>query len=469
MIKKEIDTVGMWFLPECPDEKLSGTLRFNDKRCCQLELSNDFGGIRGFGRNEKVEVIHGFMANGKKVTLLNCIKTNQQLGFPGFPVTQYTSAIAIMGEWYSNNEDVVVSEITASYDYLNYWINSNPFSIEQTNYEKETCMTYCMPEKVICNTGSEIIEFTYKMNINCDYYSNLQLHQSEFVRFKFLEKVHYKIAISKIYDFANFLTLCIGKRISPISITTKNEEGQEVEFIYQRDVKDNEIVNDHELYIKFTYIKDIFENSMKSWLSKKDMLNPIIDYFVEAHDKDFRIPMSFLKVVQAIEAYSRRMRKNEVLPSEEFENKVQSILEGVKNNEDKDLVRSILSNEPRLRQRLTELFKETNYVFKISSTKRKSFINKIVDTRNYYTHFDSSLADKILKPEEMFFISSFMKLILRVLLMQEFGVSKELIKFRMQEDQNLIYIKIGLGIIKSAETIDIIPLEYKEGAESLGK
>lgn len=453
--KKEREDIGIWFLPESPDDKLSGSLNIDDKGNCQLKLAENFGGIKGIGSNECVEAILGFLANGKKVTLLNCIQTNQQWGFPGFPVTVYTSTIAIIGEWYNSDEDIVVSEITASYNYLNYWINCKPFSVVKDDEKKEIYMTYCMPKVVTCNVENEKIELTYGANCEGDSYSNFEIHQSEFVCFKFKEKVHYKNAFDRVNDFANFLTLCIGKRISALTVTTVNQEGQEVEFIYPRDTRDNGVVKEHELYIKYTYVKDNFENIMKNWLSKKDMLNPIIDYFVDAHETEFRIPISFLKVVQAIEAYSRRMRKNEIMPPEIFEKKVQSILEKIESEDDKRLVKSILSNEPRLRQRLTELFDETNYVFNISSAKRKSYINKIVNTRNYYTHFDKSLEDKILNPTEMFYLSRLIRSVLRVLLLQELGLSQDLIKIRMQEDQGLVSIKEGLGLIPPAKLFDI--------------
>lgn len=458
------DAIGMWFLPEFPNESLSGTLDIDENGKCQLQVPHNFGSIQAIGSNETIPIIHGFMADGKKVTLLHCIPTNQQWGFPGFLVTNYTSSIAIIGEWYSSEKDIDVFEMTASYDYLNYWINNRPFEIVGNDEKKEIYMTYRMPERITCNIGSEEIELTYKVNSKSDSYSNFEINQSEFVCFKFAKEVYYQSALIRIYDFANFLTLCVGKRVSPVLITSKNQEGQDIEFIFPRDKIDNEMVKEQELYIKFTYIRDIFEDTMKKWQAKKELLKPIIDYFVEAHEKEFRIPISFLKVVQAIEAYSRRMRKNEMLPPEEFEKKVQSILERIDSGEDQKWVRSIISNEPRLRQRLTELFGETNYIFDISSKKRKSFINKIVDTRNYYTHFDNKLIDKILKPNEIFYVSGFIKMVLRVLLLQELGLNQQLIVSRMQNDQELIHIKNGLKLTPPAKLFDLtfIPIENEQ-------
>lgn len=449
------DAIGMWFLPKFPDEKLDGTLIIDDKGECQLQVSHNFGGLQGIGGNGQVEAINGFMANGDKVTLFNCIQKQQEWAIPGFPVTVYTSAFAIIGEWFTNDEGVVVTEITASYDHLNYWLNTKPFVKEYDCESKEIRLIYKMPEIITCNTGNEVIELTYTAMLNCDSFNSFKIHQSEFVCFKFAAIIPYRVAINSVYSFAEFLTLCIGKRISVRSVTGKNKAGQTLEFIFLKDAVDDKVAKKREMYIEFSYIKDVFEDVMKNWQDKSEILKPIIDYFVEAHENGFRIPMSFLNIVQALEAYSRRMRNNEVMLPEVFENKIKSIIESIQNAEDQEWVKSILSNEPRLRQRLTELFEETNYVFDISLNKRKSWIHKIIDTRNYYTHFDNSLEDKILQQKEMYYLSELMKLVLRVLLMQELGLNQELIKHRMQENQELLHIKESLGLIPSTKPFDI--------------
>ncbi|QXE18846.1 hypothetical protein [Clostridium sp. 001] len=135
MSEKGRKIMGMWFLPKFPDEKLNGTLSIDDNGNCQLRVAYKFEGLQNIGYNKQLDVIHGFTANGKKITLLKCTVIEQQIGIPGFPVTTYTSQITIIGEWYSDDKKVLISEITASYDYLNYWIGNKPF-FSKTNDEK---------------------------------------------------------------------------------------------------------------------------------------------------------------------------------------------------------------------------------------------------------------------------------------------------------------------------------------------
>lgn len=449
-MRKELnDKRGMWFLPDSPKDKLNGSINFDEDGEIKLKLFYNFGGLHELGSNNPLSVIQGFLSNGKKVTLFDCIQTNMELNMPGFPTTEYVCSNAIIGELYNDKEEVIITEMSAEYNYLNYWLNSNPFSISfnDSDFTKEVYMNYCMPTIESYKISSdETIEFTYKANTSSDRISNFEIHQVELVKFKFAEKVHYLTALNRVSDFADFLTLCIGKITTTLSVKAITTHGNEIELVYPKKLINKEVVKEHELYIKFTYIKDVFEECIKKWNEKKELLNPIIGYFVEAHEREFRIPMSFLKIVQAIEAYSRRMRNNEVLPPNEFESKVESIIAKIEKESDKELIKGMLSNEPRLRQRLIDIFKETNYIIEISSKKSKSLVNKIVNTRNYYTHFDKSIETKILKPEEMFYVARLLKLILRVELMQELGLDEELITQFMNNDQEILYVKKGLRL-----------------------
>jgi hypothetical protein len=308
-----------------------------------------------------------------------------------------------------------------------------------------------MPDVIKSENGDLNVEFTYRVNASGDQYSKFEINQTELVRFIFKDAVHYNQALDEVYDFSNFLTLCIGKKVSCTSFMAKDIFGKDIVLLFKLQEDNPDEVKEHEIVIKFSYIKDSFETCLQTWSLKKALLEPIIIYFVEAHENGFHVPMSFLKVVQALEAFSRRMKQNTIWPAKEFEEKVERILSQIQDDEDKKLISGVLSNEPRLRQRLAELFAEVKDVFEISSKKRNSFINKIVNTRNYFTHFDESLKHQIFDVNTMYFITGYLKLMLRVLLLRELGINNELIKQRMIDSQELTHTKEGLGLIPAIE------------------
>ncbi|MEX0315693.1 MAG: HEPN domain-containing protein, partial [Allomuricauda sp.] len=63
-------------------------------------------------------------------------------------------------------------------------------------------------------------------------------------------------------------------------------------------------------------------------------------------------------------------------------------------NKDRDWMEQLLryANEPNLRQRLKDLINryELDFLFEDNKAK-KNFINMAINTRNYFTHYDSSI------------------------------------------------------------------------------
>lgn len=323
-----------------------------------------------------------------------------------------------------------------------------------------------MPEVIKSDIGNLGIEFTYRVSATGDQYSKFELKQTEFVRFLFKENTHYRAAIDEVYDFSSFLTLCIGKKVDNKNFYAKDIDGNDIILLFRLQKENSQKIREHDIFIKFSYIEETFETCLQAWNAKKALLEPIIIYFVEAHEKGFHVPLSFLKVVQAIEAFSRRMRNNKIWTEEEFKEKVDRIVAQLQDEEDKKLISGILSNEPRLRQRLTDLFAEVNGIFEISSKKRKSYTNKIVDTRNYFTHFDEALKPNVLDVDMMYYLTGYLKLVLRVLLLRELGIDNDLIKCRMIDSQELLNIKEGLGLIPPVE---LMKIEIKDVTENNSK
>ena len=451
MNKFDRENIGLWYLPSNPEEKLTGTLTIEDNKECELKMAHNFNGLSGLGIN-KLPIIHGVLSNGSKVTLVDSFKSSEQWGFPGFPVSVWRSSLAVIGGHYDSIDELVISEIQTDYTALNFWLNNRPFQIHPLSESNELSMHYRMPEVIRIEGSNSNIEFTYKTDFSGDQFSEFAVKQTEFVKFSFNKGVLYNEALDVVNDFSNFLTLCIGESIDSNNYFSKDADGNPITLLFQKREEEHNTIKDHEIIIKFSYIKDSFEECLKAWNTKKELLEPIIYYFVEAHEKDFHVPTSFLKVVQALEAFSRRMRNNKIWTDEEFQELITRITSDLQ-EDDQALVSGAISNEPRLRKRLQSIFSEVNSIFEIPSNKRSSYINKIVDTRNYYTHFDERLKDRILDVEKMYYVSQYMKFVLRILLLRELGINEELIKQRLMQNHEFLNIKENLVPTQPVEIV----------------
>lgn len=59
---------------------------------------------------------------------------------------------------------------------------------------------------------------------------------------------------------------------------------------------------------------------------------------------------------------------------------------------------------------------------------KKSFINKVVNTRNYLTHYDQGLKNQAAGDEELVHIIQKLKLLMEICLLSELGFSLDEIK-----------------------------------------
>lgn len=444
--------IGYWFLPESQNISISGTLEINDSGVGKLLLASGFNGFDG---SKNVPLILGILSNGTKVTLIKPIIAKTDFSAGGFLTVEYNSYLTIMGEHYLDIEDILFSEVKVSYPYFNLWLNKKGIEISMDDKEEKSInMKYKMPEVITEEYKDNKMEFTYNFKTEINPIGTFKLEQEEFVRFIFKESLNYNLAIDICYEFSQFLTLCMGEKICINSIFTKNKDGYDTEIIVANKERNDVVISEHNILIKYTYIQNSFSSAIKIWSEKKDLLDPIIVYFIEAHEKVFHEPMSFLKIVQAVEAFSRRARNNKIMPQDEFDLKVTRIVEQLSSEEDKELIKSILSNEPRLRDRLTSIFDEVNFVFDISKKKRKSLINKICDTRNYYTHFDDVNKYKLLDTKKMYYATEYMKWTLQVLILNELEVDRELIKQSIIANRNIYGMKEALGMLADDEKID---------------
>lgn len=143
------------------------------------------------------------------------------------------------------------------------------------------------------------------------------------------------------------------------------------------------------------------------------------------------LDQKFLAFVQAIESYHRRMITNYEIPEDYHKKRLEEITRAVPENHRKWLQeRLAYSNEPTLRRRMRDMMDKCSDVVKPNKSVRNAYISKTVNTRNYLTHYDSSLESKTAKGEQLRDLTQGLKLLLEISLLKELGFeSKDINEF----------------------------------------
>ncbi len=132
----------------------------------------------------------------------------------------------------------------------------------------------------------------------------------------------------------------------------------------------------------------------------------------------------FLSLIMALEVYHRRLIGNEDISTEEHEERVKQILNNTPDKYREWLKEKLkYSNEPSLRKRIKEIYdmlKNIGYVTDLIP-KKKDFVDDVVNTRNYFVHYDQSLKNKALKGTKLYRLIQKLKVLVEICLLKEIG------------------------------------------------
>lgn len=460
-------TMGNWFIPGNEESSIEGTLIKNSQGVYLLKTINLFNDVNDL-RIDHIDTINGVLENGKHVTLFNCSKPKQEMNMPGYIVTQYSPLYIIVGAHYSNESEFICNEVSSDYNGLEIWLQQQPFQFYKIPNSTENHLIYKMPQNKSWNIEGKEIGFNFEASINSNKYNEFHIIQSQHVIFKD-DNMSFTSLLENIYDFASFLTLCMGVKEIPNDIQAIDCKGQKVNLIENSTIRLKPLQGQKPIqFVTFSDVQNNFDTCIMNWKDKSELLLPVIQRFIAIHEQTENIITSFLNIIQALETFSRRMRAETILPQEQHEQRIERIINCLHSDNDKDWLADVLKtpilNEPSFSSRITKLFKETTFAFGVTKKSISTLAYKVASTRNYYTHFNESLKDSILSDHDIFYTITLAKYVIRVLLLKELGMSEEHIKEKISCDNEIVLALEKLNLIDKTElfNIKIIPVEQVE-------
>ncbi|KTS81527.1 hypothetical protein NS115_15580, partial [Paenibacillus jamilae] len=353
----QIELMGEWWLPDNPDSKLYGTLKYDQKKI-ELIIMGQLKKTEGFSSkvDNSVEVIQGFTTNGKRVSLIDCIRVGHKFNIPGTFTEKYSPELLFIGTHFNTKENIAFTSVKISYQNLEQWLSPSSYAVSYNDDEKSMIIEYSLPKSIKANFKDVEISFEYNAESRGNSYNNFSIQQTAWIKFSRIgQGISYLYMHELIDNFSNLLSICATRYISPAKIIVSTEEDKKIELIYISE--NNEVLNEdlksHDFIFRYVDIESDLQSFLDTWTNKYELLEPVIDYFVESHKKEVFTPISFLKLVQSLETFSRRIRPNWVEDQTNYNTKIEQILEDICEVENKDWLREKLrySNEPTLATR----------------------------------------------------------------------------------------------------------------------
>jgi hypothetical protein len=437
---------GVWFLPEEKEIQVTGILDYSPSSGIDLQLFGILNESESVVDGD-IAIICGITSDGKKITLYKCHPYQRGFNSNGLEDSSYEALYMFIG-LLMPKEELKFKSINIEFQDFDHWLDIYGFSRNEfVRQEKRTFVEYQQPKD---------LSFSISDKTQCDFkfstyapsrnkLSSLTIRQvCEVSLFGKGAESDFEYLFGLFQTFQIFLTLSyfekplIKKLTLTKDITSSKLETHEtnIESYFSSDVTSEAYKEkNHDKRFLFTYkdVKENLQSILSKWYEAEDSLSPTIYGLSEAFSKNTTaIEFSFLNIAHAIETLHRRRRSNAVLPAEKYKERVKEIINSV-DPEYKEWVESKLEfgNEPSLHERIEELISELpdNIKKALLKPNQDQFIKDFKRSRNYYTHYSSTLEKKALKGSDLFYLKERCKILLVCFVLKEIGFSdKELEK-----------------------------------------
>lgn len=409
ILTTDLEEFGYWWLPEKPDNKIPGIIKCTKRGRVELEINGAFSGLL-IDVDTNFPIILGMTRKGEAVTLLRCFVINQNLTSPGMQTLQIFAHFLLVGMHVDSLEDLQFSRATFRLQGLDKWVGLSGIDTDYDFKKKSTTINFTPPAPVeaVLSDGITIsIRFSWHGPNLVKGVSSATIRQKTHLRLEFEKLIRYEDILKVIGKVNNLLCLAIDEPVglTEVQLATfelkrqvANEEYLEDIAIYFQSLPEGSErlkINEHNMLFRYKDIQDCFGEVINRWLEHYEKLEPAFNlYFSLVKKEDLFLENRFLSMIQGLETLHRRTGKNTSISEIDHNKRIQCILELVPGEYQEWLSQKLTySNEPSLRTRLKELVKPFSDLYG-NRKKREAFVNDVVNTRNYLTHFDERLVGK---------------------------------------------------------------------------
>ena len=460
----DFELSGFWWLPTNPDHQVPGILRYNSGDRITLEL---FGSLQAWSDHSQedsdTDIILGLAEGTRIFTLQKLIRTNaKSTGKDKVYRSSYIAHRLFKGKHFASAEEIRFSSISISYTSFEDWVTDCPYyptdeadkSAETMKFIVSHVVPYSLFESRIASLNSKIcgaLRFEHSIGIrtlNWESTGYIEIIPDEPASFEWFWQVH--------SDIRNLLTLFMNeptypKKIEAAGISVEVSQERVVQerisvYVLNSSGASKSEMHPADMLLIFPTIKDILPNILDDWFSKAEALRPVHTLFFGSMYFSSMFPrFHFLNLIQAVETYHRDMRTGEYLNKEAFEPFRKTIAEAIPEEITGDFRQSLKSRigfgyEYALRTRIRCLFRELeDKTVHLMTQNVQGLVNKIVDTRNYFTHYPAELKRTAFTGDSLHYANYKLRVLLIILLLKELGLEEGSIRNAICANNELVY------------------------------
>jgi len=458
-------TAGHWWEPGNRNKSLPGVLLEDEEHGWVLHLDGsfeeiNFDALASAGKPVAIPVrlpgtfpiLVGTTSQGKLISLVDC----QVLG--GSPnllgsrgSLRLWPTVVVYGVHFEGASDFRLTSLSVRYSHLDAWAATSGFSVRYATNIYPVEVTYAKPEAVdgVLSGGLKIsIEF-WASGPSLPALTNLSIDQQCWLTITSTVDLPFKKLLEDITDFANLISLGVGEPLRPLAMSAtcnaQDPSGSPVtaslELIHNRKpiAPTSREVRHREMLFILPHVRARFSELMATWFGRDEAFRSLCAlYFGTARSPSMYVEHRFLNMFQALESYDRRTFTPAPEKMTAHQERLDRILKAVDTSDQKWLKNQLRhSHEPAAADRIQRLVDKLDASWLLS----RDDISLAADFRNYYTHFDPKVNQRLPALDKRFLIMHNLAVRLRVLcellLLDAMGFSRDEVRERMKSTQRL--------------------------------
>lgn len=418
-LSEPFEKSGYFWLPGNSENKLPGVLRIAETGEATLEVIGIFGDIKTALNDPAPNMsrIVGVIENGDLVTLDQCFYKNRNISFGGISKSTIYANFVLSGANYDEGESIAFSKFIFSVEGLDEWLSVTGLRVEHNWEDRSASIHFTPPKEIALQLLDEIgLTFTFGWTIpGTPIVTEAKITQKAYISLTSESLRPIEDFLAVVFKINNFLCFAIDETVSLDSATgysyeitrdTGNGEKREVPIkVYYQSIPFSEVkpkVQWHDMLFRYGHIANQLERILNNWLTNYETSEPAFNlYFSSKSGGHKYLDGRFLSLAQGIETLHRRNSQETLMPANEFDDLVTALLKGCPSEKQEWLKKKLeYANELPLRHRIRQMLEPFENLYG-DSNQRKHFISKVIDTRNYLTHYDVRLSREVVSGEEL--------------------------------------------------------------------
>jgi hypothetical protein len=436
-----------------------GKLRYAPDKGVELELSENPWGVQSLqGGMPPVETMFGQLVDGTRVTLAGGMISNTaiQIGIGiGAPTTIFAHR-ALFGIHAESLDDLPIKEYTLELSSLSNWTCASPVKTTIVNGDADKPIGFDIQCRQPASIEVPMPAREFDVRIGHGIKTNSQGCTTTATRSAGIAVVaHSSMPLQAAHEASwqcqNLMSLLIGDRLSvrAVSIVPVDEhedsgKGRPLQLIYQQvGQHDRKDLHPALMLLPYGMIKDQYAAMVNSWFERSEQAILATNVFFGAQGIiSGAVNVKFLIAVQAAESYHRALGTGVYMDQAAYEAAIQELTSHIPAAIQGDHRVSLKNrlkygNEHSLRKRLTELLNRLPEQVRLKIAEDcPKFVNRMVEVRNYYTHYEHAAAVDGFEGKEVYTAAERIRILIVANLLRDLGVPDDALLNVLQRSQD---------------------------------